>query len=205
MMSSDNPTINILMDNKTHKRYVVDHSSLPDKYPTHAHDVAFWESLGRTIATFGFLENVLSKAIFAFTATRPYEEHEIQQAYLDWLPKLEHALTDQLGRLIDNYGKAVRVNPHATIDDLDFLINELREASKIRNALCHGSWGLPNANGASVPFFVNRKLEIFDTAVDVQFLDQVQASVAELACLVISTVTHMGYQFPGSNSPGNII
>jgi hypothetical protein len=193
------------MDNETQNRYVVDQGALPDKYPTHAHDAAFWESLGRTIATFGFLEEVLSKAIFAFTATRPYEEHEIQQAYLDWLPKLEHALTDQLGSLIDTYGKSVRDNPHATIEDLDFLINELREASRIRNVLCHGSWGVPNANGASVPFFVNRQLEIFDTAVDCQFLDQVQASVAELASLVISTVTHMGYQFPGSSSPGKLI
>ena len=193
------------MDNETHNRYVVDQSALPDKYPTHAHDAAFWESLGRAIATFGFLEEVLSKAIFAFTATRPYEEHEIQQAYLDWLPKLEHALKDQLGNLIDTYGKSVRDNPHATIEDLDFLLNELRKASRIRNVLCHGSWGLPNPSGSSVPFFVNRKMEIFDTAIDCQFLDQVQASVAELACLVISTVTHMGFQFPGSNGPGRPI
>ncbi len=193
------------MDNETYNRYVVDQSALPDKYPTQAHDAKFWESLGRTIATFGFLEDVLSKAIFAFTATRPYEENEIQQAYLDWLPKLEHALTDQLGSLIDTYGKSVRDNPHATIEDLDFLISELQDASRIRNVLCHGSWGVPDANGASVPFFVNRKLEIFDTAIDCQFLDQVQASVAELACLVISTVTHMGYQFPGSSSPGKPI
>lgn len=193
------------MDNEMHNKYVVDQSALPDKYPTHAHDAAFWESLGRTIATFGFLEEVLSRAIFAFTATRPYEEHEIQQAYLDWLPKLEYALTNSLGGLIDTYGKSVRDNPHATIEDLDFLINELREASRIRNVLCHGSWGEPDTNGASVPFFVNRKLEIFDTAVDCKFLDQVQASVAKLACLVISTVTYMGYQFPGSSGPGKSI
>lgn len=190
------------MDNETHKGYVVDHGALPHKYPTHLHDAAFWESLGRTVATFGFLEKVLSKAIFAFTATRPYKEHEIEQAYMDWLTKLEHTLTDQLGSLIDTYGKSVREHPQATIEDLDFLLDELRQASKIRNVLCHGSWGLPNANGASIPFFVNRKLEVFDTAVDCQFLDQVQASVSELASLVISTVTHMGYQFPGSTGPG---
>lgn len=193
------------MNNKMHRRYIVDQSALPNKYPTHTHEATFWESLGRTIATFGFLEEVLSKAIFAFTATRPYEEHEIQQAYLDWLPKLENALTDQLGNLIDTYGKSVRDNPNATIEDLDFLINELREASRIRNVLCHGSWRVPNSNGASIPFFVNRKLEMFDTAIDYQFLDQIQAKVAELACLVISTVVHMGYQFPGSSSPGKPI
>ena len=186
-------------------RYIVDQNSLPEKFPTHAHDAAFWESLGRTIATFGFLEEVLSKAIFAFTATRPYEELEIQQAYLDWLPILEHALIDQLGNLINTYEKAVRNNPNATIEDLDYLVNELREASKIRNVLCHGSWGIPNANGASIPFFVNRKKEIFDTAIDIQFLNQVQQSTTELSCLVINTVTHMGFQFPGSKGPGRPI
>jgi len=195
----------MFMGKKMHNRYIVDQNSLPEKFPTHAHDAAFWESLGRTIATFGFLEEVLSKAIFAFTATRPYEEQEIQQAYLDWLPILEHTLMDQLGNLIDTYGKSVRDNPNATIENLDELINELREASKIRTVLCHGSWGVPNVSGASVPFFMNRKKEIFDTAIDCQFLDQVQRSVTELACLVINTVTHMGFQFPGSSGPGRPI
>ena len=193
------------MSTKPRNSYVVDQNALPDKFPTHAHDAAFWESLGRTIATFGFLEEVLSKAIFAFTATRPYEEHEIQQAYLDWLPILEHALMDQLGNLITTYEKAVQDNPTAKIENLDELVKDLREASKIRNVLCHGSWGIPNANGASLPFFVNRKKEIFDTAIDCQFLDQVQQSVTELACVVINTVTHMGFQFPGSNGPGKPI
>ncbi len=193
------------MCNKTHNSFIIDQNSLPEKFPTHAHDAVFWESLGRTIATFGFLEDVLSRAIFAFTATRPYKEHEIQKAYLDWLPILEHALTDQLGNLINTYEKVVRDNPNATIENLDELVDGLREASKIRNVLCHGSWGVPNANGASIPFFVNRKKEIFDTAIDCQFLDQVQQSTTELSCLVINTVTHMGFQFPGSKGPGKPI
>ena len=37
----------------------------------------FWETLGRTIATFGFLEEVLGKAIFAFAATTRHQESEI--------------------------------------------------------------------------------------------------------------------------------
>ena len=164
---------------------LVNQNALPDKFPTHAHNEEFWESLGRAIATFGFLEEVLSKAIFAFTATRPYEEYEIRQAYIDWLPKLEHALMDPLGSLIDTYGKSVRDNPKATIENLDELIIALREASKIRNILCHGSWAVPDAKGGSVPFFVNRREEIFDTAIDCKFLDQVQQHASELACSVI--------------------
>jgi len=193
------------MTNKTEGRNIVKQDALPEKFPTHAHSAAFWESLGRTIATFGFLEEILSKAIFAFTATRPYEEHEVQKAYLDWLPKLERALMDPLGNLIDTYGKSVRDNPNPTIENLEELISDLRESSKIRNVLCHGSWGVPNANGASIPFFMNRQKMIFDTTVDCQFLDQVQEHVTELICSVINTVTHMGWQFPGSNGPGKTI
>ncbi|NQT59343.1 MAG: hypothetical protein HQ557_10215 [Bacteroidetes bacterium] len=193
------------MTNEKQVRYIVKQEALPEKYPTHMHETAFWESLGRAVATFGFLEEVLSKAIFSFTATRSYAEHEIQQAYSQWIPTLERSLSDPLGNLIDTYGKSVRNNPNATIENLDELLNELREASKIRNVLCHGSWGAPDSSGASIPFFVNRQKEVFETAINCQFIDQVQRHATELVCSVINTVTHMGWQFPGSGGPGEII
>lgn len=181
------------------KRRIVDLNALPARFPTHRHDTSFWESLGRTVATFGFLEEVLGKAIFSFTATRPYDASEIDAAFEKWLPKLERALTDPLGRLINEFGKAVREHPDATIEDLDDLLAHLRKASNIRNVLCHGSWRSPDANGASVPLFVNQGKMVFDTPIDRQFLDQTQKHAAELSCVVMNTVTHMGWQFPGSS------
>ncbi len=193
------------MSDEVEKRYIIDQGSLPELYPTHLHESRFWEALGRTVATFGFLEETLGKAIFSFTATKPYREDEIQKAYAEWLPKLEHALTDQLGTLINNYGKAVREHPSATISNLDELLGELREASKIRNVLCHGSWRAPDAAGASIPLFVNRQKEVFETAVDIDFLNQFQRHTVSLVCAVVDSVTHMGWQFPGSSSPGKAI
>lgn len=186
-------------------RYQVNQDGLPDKFPTHGHEAAFWESLGRAVATFGFLEEVLGKAIFAFTATRAYEEEEIEQAYTEWLPKLKRALIDPLGNLINTYGRAVRDNPDAVIENIDELLNDLRKASQIRNILCHGSWRLPDTNGTSIPFFVNRQELIVDTAIDQQFIDQVQQHTVKLICAVINTVTQMGWQFPGSVGPGKTI
>ena len=186
-------------------RSIVDKSRLPNGFPTHRHESVFWEQLGRVVATFAFLEETLARAIFAFTATRPYDDSEIQQAFAEWLPKLEHALTDPLGNLIGTYDKAVRAHPGATIMNLDDLLGDLRNAAELRNVLCHGSWPPPDANGKSVPFFVDRKKRVFDTAVDSAFLTQVQQRAAELACEVISTVTHMGLQFPGSTGPGEAI
>ena len=186
-------------------RHVIDLDVLPKMYPTHRHEPIFWESLGRAVATFGFLEETLAKAIFAFTATKPYGEEEVRKALDEWAPKLKKALSDQLWNLIESYGKAVRDHPEATIETLDELLELLKEAAKIRNVICHGSWRSPNSKGASVPFFANRQQERFDTAIDVSFLLQLQKHVSELICAVVNTVTHMGWQFPGSEGPGKVI
>jgi hypothetical protein len=184
---------------------VIDRDKLPPLFPTHAHSSLFCERLGRTIATYGFLEEALKKAIFAFTATRKYGPNEIDAAYQAWVPRLEQALIDQLWNLAESYGKAARDNPANTTTNVDELVEAIKKATVVRNALCHGSWQTPNDNGASVPLFVNRQKQVFDTAIDIAFLEQVQTHVAELACCVIDTVTRMGWQFPGSAGPGKPI
>lgn len=187
------------------RSFAVDRENLPAFFPTHQHSPEFWEHLGRAVATFGFLEEVLGKAIFAFTATTRYEESELEEAYEKWLPTLERALIDQLGCLIEQYGKSVRNNQSTTIENINDLLNDLRSASVIRNVLCHGSWRIPDAVGKSLPFFVNKKKEKFQTLIDVVFLKQTQRHAVELACAVMDTVTRMGLQFPGSNGPGRPI
>jgi hypothetical protein len=153
------------------QRFIVDIGALPANYPTHLHDAIFWEWLGRTIATFGFLEEVLGRAIFAFTSTTVYPECEVQGAFENWLPTLERALTDPLGGLIAAYRKAVKANQNATTEDLDGLIERLREASNLRNVLCHGSWRKPDSQGRSLPLYISKKKEIFETRVDVEAFD----------------------------------
>ena len=181
---------------------IVDPESLPAQFPTHRHQGSFWESLGRAVATFGFLEEVLGKAIFSFAATKPYDPSEIEAALEKWSTRLERALTDPLGKLIGEYEKAVREHPNANVEDLDYLLCCLRAASRIRNALCHGSWQEPDSQGASIPLFVDYNGAVFDTAVDCAFLDEVQQHGAELSCAVVNSVTRMGWQFPGSSGPG---
>lgn len=187
------------------KGYVINQAGLPLGYPTHAHDPSFWEALGRAVATFGFLEEVLLKAIFALAMTKPYSESELEAAYAAWLPKITRSLSDPLGNLIDTYGKAAREHPHAHVEGLDELLADLRAACVIRNAICHGSWHVPDSLGRSVPFYVSKQGEIFETAVDCTFLHQLQKSTSDLACAVINTVTRMGWQFPSSGGPGRII
>lgn len=186
-------------------RVITNWQAMPPMFPTHGHAAAFWEQLGRVIATFRFLEEVLGKAIFAFTATRRYGPDEIEAAYESWLPQLERALTDQLWNLSESYGKAVREHPDSSCANIDELIEDIKKASALRNVICHGSWRKPNANGVSIPFFVNRQKEIFETPIDLAYLQRVQEHVAHLACSIIDTVTYMGWQFPGGGGPGTPI
>ena len=130
---------------------------------------------------------------------------QLDEAYEKWLPTLERALTDPLGNLINVYSASVRAHPDSTISNLDELIAELKKAADVRNVLCHGSWRPPGANGASIPFFVNRKMMVFNSEVDLSYLMQVQMHVADLSCSVINSVTHMGWKFPGGAGPGKPI
>jgi hypothetical protein len=189
----------------TAKPSSVDRNSLPELFPTNFHPPQFWEQLGRTIATFGFLEEMLGKAVLAFTGTREYEAQEIEAAYKAWLPKLEKALFDDLHKLAESYEKAVREHQDSTVVNVSELVENIKKAAKTRNVLCHGSWRVPDIEGKSLPLFVNRNIEIFETRIDIQFLRQVQDHVRDLACDVIDTVTQMGWRFPGADGPGETI
>ena len=193
------------MKNDEAQRFIIDRGKLAPLFPTHLHSPQFWEQLGRTIGTFGFLEETLGRAIFAFTATRQYSLDEIDAAYQAWLPQLDRALTDQLWNLAESYGKVARDNPATTTENMNELIEDIKKATVIRNVLCHGSWRTPNAKGESVPLFVNRQKQVFNTAIDITYLKHLQAHVADLACSVMDTVTHMGWQFPGGAGPGKPI
>jgi hypothetical protein len=194
-----------MSETKSAKSYVVDRSALPALYPTHMHPGAFWEQLGRTMASFGFLEEVLGKAIFAFTATRNYSKNEIENAYETWMSKLEIALSGDLWKLADNYGKALKENQRSSVENVDDLVQNFKDAAKVRNILCHASWRVPDDEGKSLPFFVSRKNEVCETKFDIELLRKVQDHVNELACDVVDSVTQMGYQFPGGIGPGERI
>jgi hypothetical protein len=187
------------------KRFIVDASRIPDNFPTNVHEPAFWEELGRTVATFGFLEETLGKAIFAITGTREIPEAEIEREMARWLPVLEHALSDQLGSLIATYEGAAKSNEKFTMTNVSDLVADLRRASKLRNVICHGSWRAPDKDGQSRPFFVNREGEVFETSIGIEWLNQLRQHVVELIAAVVTNVSHMGYQFPGTSGPGTVI
>lgn len=184
------------------KYYQLDEGQLPVDYPTHRHSGEFWEQLGRTVATYGFLEQVLGRAIFALTATRRYAQDELEQAYSKWPGQLERALSDPLRGLIDSYGSALRNYHKRPPSNFDQLVDDLIHAAELRNVICHGAWGAPDVNGKSLPSFVDRKQRIFATSIDVAYLQQVRTQASQLVCEVINSISSLGLQFPGSAGPG---
>ena len=185
------------------ERLYTDCAQLPANYPTHKHSAEFWEALGRAVATFGFLEWVLGRAIFALTATRKIPADQFEVEYEKWLPTLEKALTDPLGSLIREYERAVQANDEANIPD--DLLKQLRKAAMLRNVICHGTWQSPDDKGRSVPLYMDKKRNCFATPIGVAYLAQLRQAVVEFSCDVINSVTQMGYQFPGSEGPGKSI
>lgn len=186
--------------------YSVNIGELPAGYPTTKHEPAFWEALGRAVGTYGFLEEVLGKAIFALSGTRLYAtEEEARDAFEKWQPKLERALHDTLGGLITSFEAEVNAQRASDWDHVEQLIASLRQASTTRNVICHGSWDSPDDQGASRPFFVRRDMMEFLSRVTIADLHQIQRSVAEVAMGVVNVVTRRGWQFPGMGGPGERI
>ncbi|TAL90225.1 MAG: hypothetical protein EPN62_09980 [Candidimonas sp.] len=184
---------------------VINRRALPPKFPTHRHTPEFWEHLGRAIASFGFLEEILAKAIFAFTATTEYSENEVRAVFAKWSELLKRALSDTLCPLADVYGKVVRGYHEADFANVGDLVKDIKRAAEVRNVLCHGSWRGPNASGKSDIYFFNKRGEKFDTPVDIEWLLQLQAHVQDIICSVIDSVTVMGWQFPGGAGAGEEI
>lgn len=102
--------------------YRVDSAALPSQFPTHRHAPEFWEELGRAVATYGFLEEVLGKAIFAFSGTTSYSDDAVAKELEKWKATLEKALTDALGGSIVAYQKAVEGHGGLTMENFDELI-----------------------------------------------------------------------------------
>lgn len=75
---------------------VIDRSRINPQFPTQFHEAALWEQLGRTVAAFGFLENVLVKAIFAFSGMWEYKDEDVPKALDNWRRRLEAAMKSTL-------------------------------------------------------------------------------------------------------------
>lgn len=182
-----------------------DMDKLPKSFPTHRHSDEFWECLGRVVASYGFLEEIIGRAIFALAVPdskdRTVEKLDLSNKKLR--SKLEGALTGTLVKLSDMLQKETKAYDGLDKQNVSELVSRIKEHSKYRNALCHGSWQVPDEKGKSLPRYVDREVRVFAMPVDANDLREIQKDVAETSIQVMETVTSLGIDFPGRREIDN--
>lgn len=189
--------------------HVIDRKLTPRNWPTHACPSTFWEELGRTIATFGFLEDCLKRANLSITAVRRYNSVEdAEEAFETWERDLERSLDESLGeltkRLVDSLNADDRFEP-------DYVANiegKLKEVANWRNALCHGAWtDYDDERGVAILRHWPRNgwREHSERSISVGDLAEVRQETVEITFCVVDAVTSNGIRFPGSDGPGESV
>ena len=132
--------------------------------------------LGRTIAGFGHLEDMLKRAIFALDRDRLSGAIR-ERDFRDWLRRMDHVAADSLGTLIERLDRTLarenRIEPELSAD--------LEEIKSWRNLLCHAAWR-PAADGTGwQPIFANTRGEIYDGTISESDLAAIRAMTLDAA------------------------
>jgi len=184
----------------------IDRDALPPGWPANQGPAVFWQELGKTVASFGFLEHILASTCHALLATGEravaHLKADDHEAMRQWAKRLAHSRTDslrpltlELARVLDESGRV----PRAVREDLVARLDELRPW---RNALCHGAWLSVGEDGSAILDHVYSYEGLpagFERHVDVKRLSDVRARtvdvtirIAEAASVAGPAYTHMG-------------
>ncbi len=185
---------------------VVDRARLPDDWPTNRGSPAFWEELGRTVAAFTHLEDMLARAHFGLTASREFADmEEARAAYPQWEKDLRASLTDNLGPLTSRLGKAFRDDDRVPDDVAGGFLARLDDLRVWRNALCHGAWQGFEADGSTSLRHFRKGAdgpEALDSRLTVEDISSIRAETVALTVDAVDIVSAAGVRFPGTALPG---
>lgn len=170
----------------------INREALPPYFPTHHHPPELWEHLGRVIATFGFLENTLKRAITILVIKRKYPSWEAAEAdYESQISKLSGYLNKPLVNLAETYGKTLHEYSKNKANKYAYLVGEIKQAAEIRNALCHAAWLPPNKEEECkiMSFKINKEgVFVFDTKINIAYLQKVHLHIEELICDLVESI-----------------
>ena len=114
---------------------------IPPDWPTHKGSEALWEELGRTVATFGMLEDVLARAYFHVTGQQqPIEGVDPKEQLEAWAADLIGRLPETLKPLADRMKAAWKTLDGELTERRAAVAHEIKKLADERNRLCHGAW-----------------------------------------------------------------
>lgn len=182
---------------------VLDRERAPSDWPTHGGSREFWEELGRTIASFGFLEDTLARVYFAVTGSRECNHQaDIDEAFIqEWIQSLEASLYDSLHGLTKRICKAFADDGRIPQEVGIGIVERLEKLKVWRNALCHGAWTHFDPIGsARLRFFRKTKEgpEMLDECLSKEEIARIRAEVVDLTTLLMGVPGSIGVPFPGS-------
>jgi len=178
----------------------IDRAELQPHFPTEFHSSAFWEALGRTIGSFGYLEEVLARALFVITGSRHVPGRSPEDDFRVWLQALDKNIRLTLFPLSQLLENELREDMRFDYADTLPIFEGLSRLTRIRNVLSHASWRAPDEAGKSLLFHVDKTLGSFEAPVDLEFLERVQSDTAALCCDVMDLITGIGLPFPGKRN-----
>ena len=185
---------------------VVDRARLPEHWPTNRGSSAFWEQLGRTVATFSHLEDMMARAWFGLTATHEFEDMEqAEAAFPEWEKALKESLTDSLHSLTKKLTKAFHDDNRVPDERAGACLARLDEVRVWRNALCHGAWqGFREDGSVGLRHFRrgDEGPESLENPLNVETLSSIRAATVDLTADLVDILSAAGVHFPGTVLPG---
>lgn len=186
--------------------HIVDRARLPEDWPTNRGSSAFWEQLGRTVATFSHLEDMMVRAWFGLTATREFEDMEqVEAAFPEWEKALKETLTDSLHALTKKLNKAFEDDDRVSNEVAGAYIARLDALRVWRNALCHGAWQRFQEDGSvGLRHFRRCKEgpESLEERLSVECLLLIRAETVDATADLVDILLAAGVRFPGTALPG---
>ncbi|MDT1061119.1 hypothetical protein RM190_04555 [Paracoccus sp. CPCC 101403] len=151
----------------------------------------FAATLGHCVATFGWLEEIIKRTIYALDKARLADDLTERELHA-WLSRMSSLADDSMGTLIEQLDAAMRRHPG--LPDRDRLTQHLNEIKRQRNLLCHASWRPTDDPARWHPAFVNMKGEIFDHALTVAELEAIGRTTVEIGNRVLGVMRATGIQ-----------
>ena len=172
--------------------------------PVHDPTVQLWEQIGRAVATFGMLEDLLPRALYIITGYQRVDETEdTNQQVEEWCARLIKSMSDTLGGLALSLKAAWKERDGVLQPENAKLVQEIQVLTKLRNRVCHATY-----QDFMTPDVASARDGPIDPGVDNETREAIAISalqdaklrvVATIAALRTEVRTRYQSGFPGAN------